>query len=193
MPVCGKTKLSRSALLAWLALLLLFALPQSARATGFFVLNARSELSANVYTLTASIRYQLTPEVVSALKNGIPVVIEFNIEVVESRPWYRVSDTIAELKQQYRVQYQALAQRFLVTNVNSGVQDYFNSMDEAISSLSAISDLPILDASLLQKDMQYFVRVRAGLNYDGLPAPLRYYAFALPEWRLDSEWYNFPL
>lgn len=173
--------------------LFLFALSQSASAAGFFVLNARSELSDNVYRLAATLRYQFSPEVADALKNGIPVVIVLDIEVVESRPWYRMSDTVAELKQQYRVQYQALAQRFLVTNLNSGVQDYFGSMEDAIASLSSISDLPILDVTLLQRGMQYIARLRAGLDYDVLPAPLRYYAFALPDWRLGSEWYNFPL
>jgi len=183
----------RGAFAAAIALLLLIALPQSASAAGFFVVNARSELSDNVYRLTATLRYQLSAEVEDALKNGIPIVIALDIEVFESRPWYRISDTVAELKQQYRVQYQALAQRYLVTNLNSGVQDYFTSMDDAIASLSTINDLPVLDVSLLQSGMQYVARLRAGLDYDVLPAPLRYYAFALPEWRLDSEWYNFPL
>jgi hypothetical protein len=37
------------------------------------------------------------------------------------------------------------------------------------------------------------VRLRADLDYGVLPVPLRYYAIALPSWRLTSEWYNFPL
>lgn len=173
--------------------LLVFAVLPLAHAAGFFVLSAKSELVNNVYRLTASIKYQFSSDVVYALKNGIPVVLELDIEVLEPKAWYFWSETVATLQQRYRVQYHALSQRYLVSNINSATQDYFNSLDEAITSVGQVDDLPILDKSLLEPDRQYALRMRADIDLDALPVPLRYYAYVLPEWLLGSEWYSFPL
>lgn len=180
---------------ARLLLVLLFASAfcGTAQAAGFFVLNAKSDLQENVYRLTANVKSQLSPDVEHALKNGIAVVMQLDIEVLRPGAYYLWSETIATLRQQYRVQYHALSQRFLVTNLNSAGQDYFSGLDDVMTSLGAITDLPILDKSLLEAGEQYIARVRFGINFDSLPVPLRYYAYVLPQWRLQSEWYNFPL
>lgn len=178
---------------ALLALLLSLGLCSAVQAAGFFVLNAESELQDNVYRLTANVKTQLSPDVEDALKNGIAVVLQLDIEVLRPGAYYLWSDTIATLQQQYRVQYHALSQRYRVTNLNSAVQDYFSGLDDAMASLGMITDLPILDKSLLSPGEQYAGRARFGINFDSLPVPLRYYAYVLPQWRLQSEWYNFPL
>ena len=177
----------------WLGLLFGLAVCGVAQAAGFFVLSAKSELQDNVYRLTANVNSQLSPDVEKALGNGIAVVMQLDIEVLRPGAYYLWSETIATLQQQYRVQYHALSRRYLVTNVNSASQDYFSSLDDVMASLGAISDLPILDKSLLVAGAQYAARVRFGINFDTLPVPLRYYAHVLPQWRLQSEWYNFPL
>lgn len=177
----------------WLALLLGVAACGSVQAAGFFVLNAKSELQDNVYRLTAHVQSQLSPEVENALKNGIAVVMQLDIEVLRPGAYYLWSETIATLQQQYRVQYHALSRRFLMTNLNSAALEYFSNLDDVMASLGAITDLPILDKSLLIAREQYAARVRFGINFDTLPVPLRYYAYVLPQWRLQSEWYNFPL
>jgi len=197
MPLCasshadGRSRLRRAFLLV--TLLLASALCGAAQAAGFFVLNAKSELQDNVYRLTANVKSQLSPEVENALKNGIAVVLQLDIEVLRPGAYYLWSETVASLHQQYRVQYHALSRRYLVTNINSAAQDYFSGLDDAMASLGVITDLPILDKSLLEAGEQYAARARFGINFDTLPVPLRYYAYVLPQWRLQSEWYNFPL
>ena len=178
----------------WLLVLLLAPVVCGvAQAAGFFVLNAKSDLQDNVYRLTAQVQTQLSPEVENALRNGIAVVMQLDIEVLRPGAYYLWSETVATLRQQYRIQYLALSRRYLVTNLNSAGQDYFSALDDVMASLGAITDLPILDKSLLEAGEQYTARVRFGINFDALPVPLRYYAYVLPQWRLQSEWYNFPL
>ncbi len=184
-------RLRRASLL--LALLCASLLCGVTQAAGFFVLNAKSELQNNVYRLTANVQFQLSPDVEKALKNGIAVTLQLDIEVLRPDAYYLWSETVATLRQQYRVQYHALSQRYLVTNLNSAAQEHFSTLDDAMASLGAITDLPILDKSLLAAAEQYIARVRFGINFDSLPVPLRYYAYVLPQWRLQSEWYNFPL
>lgn len=195
MQLCANSNADHQMRRVYLLLVLLLAATfcGAAQAAGFFVLNAKSDLQENVYRLTANVKSQLSPDVEHALKNGIAVVMQLDIEVLRPDAYYLWSESIATLHQQYRVQYHALSQRFLVTNLNSAVQDYFSGLDDVMASLGAITDLPILDKSLLESGEQYTARVRFGINFDSLPVPLRYYAYVLPQWRLQSEWYNFPL
>ena len=195
MPLCANNNSDGTTRRALQLLVLLLApvLCSVTQAAGFFVLNAKSDLQDNVYRLTAQVKSQLSPEVEKALKKGIAVVMQLDIEVLRPGAYYLWSETVATLQQQYRVQYHALSQRYLVTNVNSAGQDYFSGLDDVMASLGAITDLPILDKSLLEAGEQYAARVRFGINFDTLPVPLRYYAYVLPQWRLQSEWYNFPL
>lgn len=167
------------------------ALP--AQGAGFFVVQAKTELVERVYRLTAELRYELTPEVRDALINGIPIILSLDIEIQLPSAYYFWSETVATLKQRYQLQYHALSERFLVTNLNSGAQEYFPSLDEALAHLSKVADLPVLDAGLLAPDVQYTARLRTEIEFDRLPVPLRYYAYVLPSWRLSSEWYNWPL
>ena len=196
MPLCANNNADRRPCRAGLRFTLLFASAlcvSAAQAAGFFVLNAKSELQDNVYRLTANLKMQLSPDVERALKNGIAVALQLDIEVLRPGAYYLWSETVATLQQQYRVQYHALSQRYMVTNLNSAAQDYFSNLDDAMASLETITDLPILDKSLLEPGEQYAARVRFGINFDSLPVPLRYYAYVMPQWRLESEWYNFPL
>lgn len=175
------------------ALLTLFvSFTVGAVASGFFVLNANTGLSDGVYRFSANLRYVLSGDVESAIRNGIPVDLRLDIEIVRPRAFVW-SETVAELQQLYRLQYHALSRRFVATNINSGAQDDFETLSEALVSLSAINELPLIDSGLLVPNEAYVVRVRADLDYDVLPVPLRYYARVLPAWRLTSEWYNFPL
>ena len=194
MPLCVNSSADRrSRTLSLCVSLCALLLCGTVQAAGFFVLSAKSELQDNVYRLTANIQSHLSPEVENALKNGIAVAFQLDIEVLRPDAFYLWSETIATLHQQYRVQYHALSQRYLVTNLNSTAQEYFSGLDDVMASRGAITDLPILDKSLLVSSTQYTARVRFGINFDSLPVPLRYYAYVLPQWRLQSEWYNFPL
>ncbi len=173
-----------------MACLLLYVAPSAA--SGFFVLNANTALEGGVYRLSASLRYELSEDVEGAIRNGIPIDLRLDIEITRPRS-YLWSETIAELQQLYRLQYHALSRRFVATNINSGAQDDFETLSEAVASLSTVGELPLIDKGLLAMAESYVVRVRADLDYDVLPVPLRYYARVLPSWRLTSEWYNFPL
>jgi hypothetical protein len=161
-------------------------------ASGFFVLSAGTELRDGVYRLSAHVRYELSEDVERAIRNGIPVDLRLDIEILRPRAFVW-SETVAELQQLYRVQFHALSRRYVATNINSGEQSDFDTLSEALVSLSEVADLPLIDRGLLEPDESHVVRVRADVDYGVLPVPLRYYAIALPSWRLTSEWYNFPL
>ena len=53
--------------------------------------------------------------------------------------------------------------------------------------------LPLLDASLLEDDREYRLRLRAFLDQEKFPGPLRLLAFWRRDWSLASDWYTWPL
>ena len=164
-----------------------------AEESGFTVIDASTELANKVYRLTASFNYDLSVPVKEALSNGLPIVLELDIEILRPRRFYLWAEDVAALKQQYRIQFHALSKQYLVKNLNSGEQNYFQTLHSALSSLEYVRDLPIIDQSLLNPNEKYLVRLRAGIDLDALPVPLRLFAYFSPSWHLSSDWYSWSL
>jgi len=161
-------------------------------AQGFTVQNVSTELDEDVYLMDAQIKYQFSAAAIEALDSGVPLTIELDIEVFQPRKWMW-DDNIAGLKQRYRIAYHALTQQYVVTNLNSGAQSSYQNRNVAIHMMGNIRRLPILDRHLVKEDEHYMARMRASLVINELPAPLRTWAYLASEWRLSSEWYEWPL
>jgi hypothetical protein len=102
-------------------------------------------------------------------------------------------ETVAALSQRYRIQYHALTQQYVVTNLNTNERTAHNSQQIALESISHISHLPVIDEKLLHTDKVYYGRVRSRLVIKKLPSPLRLWAYMSSDWRLKSEWYQWQL
>lgn len=180
----------------WLALFgwLVLCLPGAvcAEDTYFSVRDARTALKDNVYLLDANIVYRFSESALEALHNGIPLVLETQIKVGRQRDWLW-TDTIAELRQRFRLQYHALSDRYVIQNLNTGQRQSFSTLDDALHGLGIVRSFPMLDAKLLQADAEYRVRIRAVLLIEELPTPMRLWAYASDEWRHDSAWYSWQL
>ena len=98
-----------------------------------------------------------------------------------------------ELKQGYELSYQPLSERYVIKNVNSGEQNSFATLFSALNYMGRVVDLPIIDASILDPDARYEVSMRAILDQDTLPGPLRLIAFWSEGFRLVSNKYTWKL
>ncbi len=156
------------------------------------IASAETQLDGEVYTLNADLEYALGTEPMEALANGVPIVFELQIEVREPRRLLPDAN-LASLRQRYRFKYLSLTQRYLVTNLNTNERNSFRLQEEALEFLGRIRDLPILDRALLDSRKAYLVRMRAILDIESLPAPLRLLAYLSSQWRISSEWAEWPL
>jgi hypothetical protein len=175
----------------WLTLLLVIA-PGSALAENFFITGVHIGLKDNVYLLNANIDYRLTPDVLEALNNGVPITLQVDIEIQRKRNWWFDAD-VASLQQRYQLQYHALSHQYLLSNINSGAFYSFHTLDSALDALGTLHDFPLLDKQLVQADEKYEVLLHAKLDIEALPSPLRPLAYITPAWRLDSDWYTWSL
>lgn len=164
-----------------------FAQDQAERAGYFEVRSASTELVDGVHRLNARLQLVLSSEALAALSSGVPLTIELQIEIIKVRRFYW-DETDAQLAVRYQLEYGPLSQRYIVRNLNSGEQDSFATLYSALNSLGRIQGLPVIDDALLETGREYRVRVRALLNTQQYPAPLRLLFFWRDEWQLKSEW-----
>lgn len=175
----------------WLAVFLCALIfPVLAEQTSIY--NPRTLLSDGVYRISARVDIQLGDTVRQALNNGVPLLIELQIEVLRNRDWlWPVTE--ARLSQRFGLVYHALSQNYLVGNHSSGVQLSFRELEGALAYIGDLYDLPFIDEKLLKPDQQYTLRMRAQLDVESLPTPIRLWAYISSDWSLDSDWYQWPL
>jgi len=158
----------------------------------FEVRTANVELDGGVYYLNARVEYRLSSEARDALRSGVPLRLRIDVQLIANRRfWFDADD--AELRQLYQLEYHALSERYIVANLNSGDQASFGSLFAALDSIGRVEHLPVIDAALLDPDRGYDIRLRAALDVEKLPGPLRLLAFWRRDYSLASDWYKWRL
>lgn len=160
---------------------------------GYFeVRSAETVLVGGVHQLDARLQLVLSSEALEALNSGVPLTIELQMQVIRVRRFY-MDALDAELAVRFELEYRPLSQRYIVRNINSGHQDSFATLYSALNNLGRITDLPIIDDALLAPNRPYRIRVRAMLQTQQYPAPLRLLFFWRSQWQLQSEWFEWTL
>jgi hypothetical protein len=166
--------------------------PLLADEPGFTITRAEAKLVNQVYHLSVEINYEFSNKVLEAIQSGVPVVIALDIEVRRPRS-YLWDEQIAQLKQRFQLQYHALAEQYIVVNLNSGAQNTAPTLNSALYYLKEIDNLPLIDQQLLEPNENYKVRVRVALEFDSLPVPLKLSAYTSRSWWLGSGWFVWDL
>lgn len=154
----------------------------------FEIRSATSRLTDGVHYATARIDFRFSEEALEALDNGIELTIRVRIELKRVRRFWLDRD-VAALNQDYRIGYQPLSERYVVTNVNSGDQTSFATLFSALNNIGRIVDLPIIDAALLDSSARYEISMKAVLDQNTLPGPLRLINFWGSGFRVESKRY----
>lgn len=183
----------RRPILAWLvtAALVGYALTVAAGA-GLSVRHASTRVVNDVYLVDALLDYQFSPDTLEALSNGIPLTFVLTVEIHRRRAYLWDASEI-KVRQSYRLSYHALSNRYLITNLITGNRRSFHSLDDAIAGLGIVNGVPVAERHRLDPGQSYELRLRAQLDVEALPAPLRLVAYLSPQWRLSSGWYRWEL
>jgi hypothetical protein len=162
-----------------------------AAAPGFRIDDASTRLVDGVHRLQARITLDFSNEAVEAMENGVAVTIAVESEVLRlGRLWDR---SVGRVQARYRIQVHALSHQFLVKNLSTGETTTYRNLSEMSSALGIIEDFPLLDDDILEDAERYRVRLRAYLEIESLPTPLRLLAYFKSSWRLASDWITWPL
>jgi len=184
---CGRRRLAAS--LAALGLLL--ASPH-AQASEFTVQQAHTRLVEDVYLLDADMRLELSDEALEALHNGVPLTVILDLEILRAR-WLVWDEQVARYQTRYQLEFHALSDRYVLKDLDTGESRSFHTLSEATAQLGHIDDLPAFGSDLVEPGAKYTVRLRARLDIEALPSPLRPLAYLSSLWRLGSDWYAWQL
>jgi hypothetical protein len=186
MPACDAVK-------RFLPILMLLALAYSgiAAATIFSVNNPKVHQIGNGYVLSAQIDYPLTPRVIEALQNGVPITFFQELKLVESFPllgkfWQWETD-LWQSRLHYELRYHALSEQYVLKSLDTGAQQNFPHIDGALAALGQIEDLS-LPPEFTQQPDNLLLLIRSGLDLNALPTPMRPGAMLSSKWQLTSPW-----
>lgn len=158
----------------------------------FGIRTAYVQLVENVYLLSARLQLPLNDHLRDALRDGVPLKLEVELEVNGSRRFW-LDEGVASLRQIYQLQYDAVSDRYLVRNLNSGEQSSFPTLDDALEQMTQISGLPVLDRALIEPGRRYEFNLRVTRDLGDIPQTLRVLMFWTDDWHRVSEWYTWPL
>lgn len=158
----------------------------------FGIRTAYVQLVDGVYLLSARLHLPLDNRLRKALRDGVPLTLDVELDVVGKRRFW-LDEDVASLRQQFQLQHHAVSDRYLVRNLNSGEQNSFPTLDAAVEQLLHLSGLPVLDQALIENGRRYEFNLRITLDLGDIPDALRILMFWTDDWHRVSEWYTWPL
>ena len=182
--------------LLWLALGFASLSPVPGRAVqatpaspGFVVAHAALRTADGLYVADARIECTFSEDSLEAMRNGVPLTVVVEIEVRRKRgQWW--DETLAASELGYRIETNVLTGRYRIRNLHDGQMRNFRSLDEMIEALGYLQSIPVIARNRLSADGRYAARIRARLDIEALPSPLRPIAYLSPDWRLNSGWFE---
>ena len=170
--------------------MLLGAAAVSARADDggrFEVRNAYVELVGDNWQLDVRLDLALADAARQAFEEGVPLVLKLEIEAsVERR--FLPANTIIQKERVWELAYDAISQRYVVTDAASGEHVSHATQEEALEALGRISGIVIADIAQLPEGQRFDMRVRATVEIGDLPAAVRMLLF-WKSWSRTTEWY----
>ncbi|MFM7396551.1 MAG: DUF4390 domain-containing protein [Gammaproteobacteria bacterium] len=146
-----------------------------------------------VYQLNVRTRYPSSEEAAGALRDGVSLSYEVDVEVSRERRYW-TNENIVALQLKRELSYHLVSERYVVRDpLLEGEQKSYATLDEALAALGSIESWPILVASQVAEPGTYLVSVRAGVRRGRLTDALRALMFWSDDWQRESEWYSWSL
>lgn len=153
----------------------------------FEVRNAYVELVNGAWQLDVSLDLGLAEAARQAFEEGVPLVLRLEVEASVDRRLLPAEEVVS-LTRAWQVSYDAIAERFVVTDDASGAHVSHATQAEALEALSRISGIAVADTTLLPEGRRFDMRVRATVEVGDLPAAVRMLLF-WKDWSRSTEWY----
>lgn len=191
-PSANRLRRLVAAVLVLVPMLLLGMLAPAAAKDGLRVERVETRLVEGTFVMDAVLDYRFSTEALEALENGVPLTILVQIQVRRVGAWLW-EDSKSDLQLRYAIRYKPLSERYEVYRLPGNEGRSFVSRDAAIRALGEITGLSLIGAASLDPDTEYEVQIRASLDIEELPLPLRPMAYLKPSWKLSSGWSKWPL
>jgi len=163
----------------------------SSLAGNFEIQSAEVSKIGNGYILNATIKYPLTPRVMEAIDNGVPITFLQQLELIHSIPifgkYWQWEQTLWNTSLRYELRYHALTDQYVLKALDTEDQRNFPSLNSALTALGTIHDLGLPPEHLADTD-RLTLQIRSGLDLYSLPTPMRPGALLSSKWQVTSPW-----
>lgn len=153
----------------------------------FEVRNAYVELVNDAWLLDVQLDLALADAAQQAFEEGVPLMLELEVEGNLERRLLP-DDTVVSLTRKWQIAHDAIAERFVVTDVSSGEHVSHATQAEALEALARISGIEVADIATLPAGGRFDMRVRATVEIGELPAAVKMLLF-WKNWSRSTEWY----
>jgi hypothetical protein len=153
----------------------------------FEVRNAYVELVNGQWLLDVRLDVALAEAARQAFAEGVPLVLRLEAEASIDRRLLP-SDDVASLSRRWQLAYDAISERYVVTDVKAGTHVSHASQEDAFEALGRIGGIVIADTATLPEGQRFDMRVRATVEIGELPAAVRMLLF-WRSWSRTTEWY----
>ena len=179
-----------SSCLVLLLFILTLLVPVMSHAQGAEIKTAKLELNEEGYQLSAEFELQLQAVHEDAIRKGVPVYIEMEVEVSRSR-WYWLDERVVRQTRERRISYSPLANQFRIAT--AGLSQNVPKFDDVKRALSTVRSWQILERNKLRPGEKYDVSVRIRLDASQLPKPFQLNILGTREWDIASPWTRFSI
>lgn len=153
----------------------------------FEIRNAFVELKDGAWLLDARLDLAFADAAQQAFDEGVPLVLELEVEAsIERR--FLPDETVVSLTRQWQLAFDAIAERYVVTDAANDARASHATQPEALEALARISALNIADSTTLPPDSRFDMRVRASVEIGDLPAAIKMLLF-WKSWSRSTDWY----
>jgi len=153
-------------------------------------IKGESFLLNGVYYSNIDILFVFNKEHQQALDSGLVFDIDLDFLIVNVRK-RRLDREIGKLSQKYTLKYNAFTQRYTILNVNTGGVTSYSDLVSVSQYLGDIRNLPTIDDSLINIDLNYQVFLQVSTKAQGVS----WWARAIKRNNLNfvTDWIQWPL
>ncbi len=167
----------------------LFFSVQAHAVEGIEIKEAKIEAFDDGYRLAATFDLELNHGLEDAVSRGIPLYFTTEIELTRPR-WYWLDEKTLRSTHTLRLSYNVLTRKYVVS-IAGGVQQSFNSLEEALFLVRRPNRWLIASRGTLKNGEVYNVSLRMALNLEFMSKPFQVNAINNSDWKLSSDRKNF--
>ena len=152
----------------------------------FRVVSGNTLLASGNLNTSANLDLVIEGDPATALSKGI------GLTIIVSTRLYRASLAslffkISEWQDEYRIEYQALSNRYTLSQTKTEVTEDFATLKETLAAMEKYSRKSAIPTGVATKDILQ-MRLQVSLDRNDLPGPLKLVALIRRDWQLKSNW-----
>jgi len=153
----------------------------------FEIRNAYVEMLGGAWQLDVRLDLGLSQSARQAFDEGVPLTLQLEVEANTARR-FLPDQTVVSLTKEWQLAYDAIADRYVVTDPVTGEHQSHATRAEALDALAHISKLQFADTTQLPTNGRFEMRVRASVEIGDLPTAIKVLLF-WKSWSRSTDWY----